>query len=217
MSSHLYTASLSSDADTSVPNERPVFFPVSVKKLLVMSLCSFGCYQFYWWYQNWKLIRARGEKVSPALRTFFSILFYYSLLKRIRNHRPDLSSGRLAAGPLTAAWIIRSLLCKLPDPYWLIAYGAMLTMLPAQAAANTVNRAVAPEHDANSRFSRLNWVMIVIGGALFIFVLIAAFAPDTAGTGQDPDRTRPLRREASANVVFSHETSRRIGTAHATA
>jgi hypothetical protein len=188
MSSHTFPPVSSSEAATPCPapgaDGAPVFFAVSMRKLLVMSLCSFGLYQIYWWYQNWKLVRARtGEKVSPALRTLFSVFFCYSLLKRIRNQRPDLPSGRLAAGPLTAAWTILSLLCKLPDPYWVIAFGAMLTLLPVQAAANTVNRAVAPGHDPNARLSRLNWATVVVGGALFVLVLIGAFVPDGDGTG----------------------------------
>jgi hypothetical protein len=37
--------------------DRPVFFPVSILKLVLLSLCSFGLYQFYWFYKNWQYVK----------------------------------------------------------------------------------------------------------------------------------------------------------------
>ena len=33
----------------------PPFFPVSARKLLVMSLLTLSLYEFYWFYRNWQI------------------------------------------------------------------------------------------------------------------------------------------------------------------
>ncbi len=52
-------------ADIPVPaaatGDTPIFFPASRTKLLVMSLCTFGLYEYYWFYKNWKLVRDRVD------------------------------------------------------------------------------------------------------------------------------------------------------------
>ena len=50
----------------------PPFFTASVLKLIVMSVCTMGIYQLYWFYKNWKLIKDRtGQKIRPFWRAFF--------------------------------------------------------------------------------------------------------------------------------------------------
>jgi hypothetical protein len=56
--------------DTVVSSAPPLLeyplFPVATHKFIVLSLCSFGLYQFYWIYQNRKrLKRASGERSIP--------------------------------------------------------------------------------------------------------------------------------------------------------
>jgi len=47
----------------------PPFFAVSVLKLFVMCVCTFGIYQFYWFYKNWQRIAERDrETVWPLIR-----------------------------------------------------------------------------------------------------------------------------------------------------
>ena len=36
--------------------ESPIFFPVSTLKLILMSIVTFGSYEIYWFYKNWKLL-----------------------------------------------------------------------------------------------------------------------------------------------------------------
>jgi hypothetical protein len=39
------------------------YFAVSLLKLTVMSVCTFGIYELYWFYKNWRLIMER-EKID---------------------------------------------------------------------------------------------------------------------------------------------------------
>jgi len=66
-------------------NKKPLYFPVSKLKLILMSLCTLGLYELYWFYKNWKLIKTRtGQNQSPFWRAFFSIIFCYQLFKHIQ-------------------------------------------------------------------------------------------------------------------------------------
>jgi hypothetical protein len=160
----------------------PAFFAVSPLKLVVMSLCTFGLYEFWWFYQNWRIIRMRTkEAIRPFWRTFFAVLFCYQLFLRVRGHGPGLPAAGLAAGPLAAAWIILTSLWKLPDPWWLVSFLAVFALLPVQSAITKVNDAVAPGHAPNSRFSAWNWGAVAIGGPLFLLGVIATLVPSVAG------------------------------------
>jgi len=60
------------------------FFPVSEGKLITLYVLSFGLYGVYWFYKNWKLQQPRmDKKISPVLRSVFSILFTHSLFRII--------------------------------------------------------------------------------------------------------------------------------------
>ena len=44
----------------------PPFFAVSLLKLTVLSLCTFGVYELFWFYRNWRLIKLREEPAIGA-------------------------------------------------------------------------------------------------------------------------------------------------------
>jgi len=63
------------------------FFAVSLVKLVVLSLCTLGVYQWYWFYQNWRLIKDWERlHISPFWRTFWGYFFCHACFTRIREH-----------------------------------------------------------------------------------------------------------------------------------
>lgn len=172
----LLTASSNSDA---VAEPRPpIFFHVSLTKLLVLSICTLGLYEVYWFYKNWQLIKRReASDIVPALRAIFSVLFCYSLFQKVEQEAEKSNAPSIAAGPLAIGWIVVTVLWRLPDPYWLISFLAVLFMLPVQHAANAVNAYAAPDHDPNRRFTAWNIAAVVIGGLFLVLVVIGTFLP----------------------------------------
>jgi hypothetical protein len=152
------------------------FFPVSTTKLIVLSLCTLGLYEVYWFYKNWQQIKARDQSdIWPAARAIFAIFYCSSCFKHIRDFEtPGLGKTSLAAGELAAGWIIITLLGRLPDPFWLISLGAPFFLLPVQSQVNRINAAINPEHDPNSRFSVANWIAVVLGAILLVLAVIGA-------------------------------------------
>jgi hypothetical protein len=170
-----------------VANESPTaaegklqFFAVAVWKLAILSFCSGGLYNFYWFYRHWRAQHEYdGREISPVWRSVFQIFFCYRLFEDVRDAESETNGARgLATGWLAAGFIIVSLLWRAPDPYWLISLLAFVFLLPVQAAANRVNAAAAPSHDPNARLTRWNWVLIMIGGLVVVLAIVGTFLPD---------------------------------------
>jgi hypothetical protein len=167
-------------AETAAPaTSRTMYFSVSPLKLVVMSTCTFGIYEIYWYYRHWGYVREReSSDIMPFARAFFAPLFCYSLFKRIEfTGRSNNIPRFIAPGPLAAGWFIFTAFARLPDPFWLATFLSVLFLLPVQMAANEINLTTSPNHDRNSKFSKWNIAGVVVGGLLFVLMLIGTFLP----------------------------------------
>ena len=162
-----------------IPAEQPIFFPVSPLKLVVMSTVTFGIYELYWFYKNWKLIKQRTDSdIRPFWRAFFGVLFCYSCFKEIKKVATSRGvSFPASPGWLAVLWIGLVLSWRLPDPYWMVDILTPFVLFPIQKTVNDLNTIVAPNHNPNARFSAWNIVITVVGGILFVLVIIGTFLP----------------------------------------
>ena len=161
-------------------HEGAPFFAVSVPKLVVLSICTLGLYEVFWFYKNWCLVRERERsRILPSARAFFAFFFCYGMFKRVRDFPiQSVTVNTLPAGALTVGWILTNCLWDLPGPSGLIAFLSFLFIIPVQVSAARINEAVAPNHDRNERFTTANWVTVVIGGLVFILMVIGSFLPE---------------------------------------
>lgn len=163
----------------SARDSKPIYFPVSLIKFVVMHFCTVGMYQFYWFYKNWRLIQERDQsEASPFWRTVFTFIYCYALFEKVRSSAASLKIDQsISVQVLAGGWILLSMLWILPDPYWLINFSSILFLIPVQQAVNRINESMVPGHDRNERFTAWNMVAIVIGGVLFILGVIGTFVP----------------------------------------
>jgi hypothetical protein len=159
---------------------QPPFFAVSLFKLTVLSICTFGLYKIYWFWRNWNRIRVSGEpEITPSLRAFFAIIYCYPCFIRIKLF--GISRGVIPAPPigiLAICYILAALSWRLPRPMNLVGVLTVVFLLPIQSYVNRINASVAPGHDPNSRFGVWNWIAILVGGLLFILAIIGSILPD---------------------------------------
>src|SRR5882672_11814779 len=142
------------DQSLSVAEPNPAYFPVSILKLVVLSICTFGIYEIYWYYNNWCAIRDRDKvEMVPLGRAIFAYFFCYSLFKDIKA-KADSQGIETSVEPaaLTTGWIVFTLLVRLPDPFWLISFFSVVFLLPVQSAVNKINGVRCPSHDRNRAF-----------------------------------------------------------------
>lgn len=168
-------AALSETAAAATTLNEPAFYPTTVLKLIVLSVCTMGLYEIYWFYRNWQRVKeGTGADISPFWRALFGFFFAYRLFDRVRKH-PAMGEHSLPAGLLTAAWVLLTILWRLPDPYWLLTYLAVFALVPVQRATARINAQIAPDHDRNARFTVWNWVGVCLGGLCFLFLVYATF------------------------------------------
>jgi|GEM_PF-212003 len=176
--------------------EQPIFFAVSIAKLVVMCLCTLGLYQTYWFFKNFQLEAdraGRGRYAGPIVRAVFSVFLAYSLFTDIKRQgelapgvlgQSELAQGpRLAAGWLALAWALLSISYRLPDPYWLISSFNFVALLPVQTVVNELNTKLSPGADRNEDFSGWELFACGFGVVLTALTLVGALVPDPFNTG----------------------------------
>lgn len=167
-----------------------LFFSVSKRKFIMMSMVTFGLYDIYWFYKNWVIVRDSGAKVSPLLRTFFAHLTCYYLFKRIHLWANSYGmQSRYSPGLLTASFIIPLLFPVLMDLLWglsltrqsnlglgygiferfysLVPYLRILPLLALQDLINNTKKKIVSQTEP-TKLSRKEVIVISIGGSVFL-------------------------------------------------
>ena len=157
-----------------------MFFPTSKTKLIVMSVCTFSIYIFYWFYMNWKILKeTQGLHIRPFWRTFFVPIFCYSLFKGVQECAKDNKvRAEYSPGLLTVGYIVFSITGLLPDPFSLMTFFLpVLPLLPIQGAINSLNANVVPDLKINNKFSGWNIAGIIFGVVLWGLVILGMVIP----------------------------------------
>ncbi len=191
---------------TAVRQESPksqIFFQVSKTKLVVLSVVTFGIYEVYWFYKNWKFLKETQDlKILPFLRALFSYIFFYSLFKRIQEYAKENNvRTEYSPGWLTAGYILLSMTYKSPEPFWCLTILTVLTLLPARSVIDDLNAKLNPTEKINSRFSGWNVVTIIFGVILWGFVIFGMTMPD-----DDSPKTASIKR-VEPNVQYNDKSN----------
>jgi hypothetical protein len=169
---------MSASPDVDSYRARPQF-AVSITKLAMMSICTFGFYELYWTYKQWEAERDRErEALSPVWRTIFAPLWAFSLFPRVQAlaTRHGISANWSAIG-LAVGFLILQAVWRLPAPWNLLSLVSVLPLLVVQRTINRLNKAVAPKAPRNDQFSGSNVVIMVVGGGLVFFSILGSFQP----------------------------------------
>ena len=151
----------------------PGYFAASPLKFIAMSVCTFGIYELYWSYKNWRFIKDRdGLQIMPFWRAVFYPLWHYSLLTELNKtlNSRVLSNG-VVRGVLAASVLLLNAMVRLPDPYWLLSMLTVLGFIPALLAMQ----------DRRKSFHPSNLIAYLIGGPIFALGALSAigFLPNT--------------------------------------
>lgn len=157
----------------------PVFFPVSPKKLAIMSICTFGIYEIYWFYRNWKFLKESiGLNIRPFWRALFRLFFCHSLFENINNAAQERNI-RESYKPwqLASAYILLIFTQRAPDPIWLITFFTFVPLITVQNVINALNQN-QPKQIIDSKFSKLNIFGIIVGAIAWCFLILGMISPE---------------------------------------
>jgi hypothetical protein len=157
------------------------YFSVSLTKLSVMSVLTWGLYPLFWHFKNWQLVSVRtggGRYLQPLAQTLLAFFLCYPLFKRISHQAHELGIRQFGALPLAAAWILLTLAERLPDWSSLVSLTSFVPLLRVQIAVNEINAIAEPERALNARFSVWNLLACAMGSVIHLFVVLEIFAPE---------------------------------------
>jgi hypothetical protein len=161
-------------ADLADAAQQPMFFPVGLTKLAVLSVCTLGLYPLHWFYQSWRGVPGRSSGRAEALvMTLFCGLTAYFLFREVE--RASARSGgppSVGAGMLAAGFFGLSAMASMPDPYWLVSLFTVVPLLPVAQLINRLNAQLRPRADPNSRFTAANIAWAAVGG-IFLLLVVA--------------------------------------------
>ena len=149
-------------------------------------LVSFGLYPTYWMYQNLRLLKGHKQlSISPAWRTFgafiplIGLLFFKDQLQLFaETAAADSIAIEFSPWARTLAFTAVSLLGELPNPWWIMATGAVLVLLPVQRALNQYWAIEQPGLPMRQRFSSGEITFLVVCGAVWLLLIFASIADD---------------------------------------
>jgi hypothetical protein len=155
------------------------FFTPSTTKLVVMSIFTLGLYELYWFYKNWLVINNAGKKCNPLLRAFFAPLFAYACFWHIRESKiKNKVDVKFPIIFLSIVYFILQATWNLPAQYGLISFLSFLPIAIANRTALTINQAQFPGFISDNKFSKWNYLAIIFGGIMVVFVILGSFSPD---------------------------------------
>src|SRR5262249_51818020 len=157
-----------------------------LQHLVVLSVVSFGLYPTYWMYQNLRLLKGHKQlSISPAWRTFgafiplIGLLFFKDQLQLFaETAAADSIAIEFSPWARTLAFTAVSLLGELPNPWWIMATGAVLVLLPVQRALNQYWAIEQPGLPMRQRFSSGEITFLVVCGAVWLLLIFASIAAD---------------------------------------
>ncbi len=151
---------------------------ISISKLVVLTVLTFGIYEIYWFYKQWKsLNQIKNLNIRVWARGLFTPLFAYPLFKQYfalanqENHKKYPSAGWLAIG-----YFVLNILWRLEKPYWLLGFTAVVTLIPVQNAINEYWKIKHPKNEIDSSYKGWESVILIIGGVFTLFLIIGLLA-----------------------------------------
>jgi hypothetical protein len=158
------------DATTS-----PYPYSISIPKLIILSIATFGLFELYWFYKQFKSFKeVRNWDINPWLRAIFCGLTAYTLFREVEGAEKEIDpSKELSSFGLAIAFFGIALLYRLPNPYWLLSFLTFAPLVPVQNSINFYWDSTLGDNVVRSKFGGWNYVvaiggLVVVAGAVWL-------------------------------------------------
>lgn len=172
------------------------FYVVSTMKMMVLFMATLGGYQLYWHYKNWRNHQqedlAEGgtdADIWPWLRMIFAVFFVHSLFREVKavadaNQRESNFDVSTQATLMVLLMLVSAGLSRVPEraSFFMVAQVlAIIMLVPSMFIYRNAQRFINascgdPEGTSNSSFTAANYVWIVLGAILWLFLVVGLSA-----------------------------------------
>ncbi len=159
-----------------------------IAKLVLLSVLTFNLYQIYWFYRNWKHLKAHtGASIRPGLRTvglfipIFNFFLVFDQFEEIHSitSRPGLAGRmqeRYSPMGLMSAYVLINALWIVPGPVSLLSMLAFIPLVFVQRALNDYWQREQADRATRRRFSGGEIGTLALGGIFTALVLVSTVA-----------------------------------------
>lgn len=177
-------------------NQPPYPYAISNWKLVIMCLSTFGIYEIFWFYKQWKSFNTKNNlghgNFTLWIYSIFAPISSYSLFKHISSDIKDVNQGKgLEAGGLAIVYFVLSRL-------W-------LGFIPLIIVQNKINLYWEKNFGKNlvrSKFGIWNWIIVIIVAVMFILAFSSEdTATDTTQSSVTPALENYDQEEIASSVV----------------
>lgn len=153
---------------------------------VLLSIVTFGIYEIYWFYRNWKQLKLhKNLDISPGWRTvglfvpIYGIVLAYRQLRDIRDFSKEAGIDKTySSGQILFGWLILSALWRLPDPFWFLSFLSVWPLTVVQGVLNSYWKKEQPELIERTKFSGRQIILLVLGGIFLILALSGTSIPE---------------------------------------
>lgn len=185
---------------TSAP--QPAFFETTPLKLAILSICTFGVYEIYWFYKMWRRAFPKGNKFAAIVRALFCRIFLYQLLK---SHQLPHAIW------LAIAYFAVGFAIQLPT-FWGVVL-SYLTFVPLVHVQMQLNKRLKKPVKAP-----FTWRSIVVGitGVILSILFFALASGYNASADQNSATTAPTASHKVAKETTNNKPTDTAQSATAT-
>jgi len=157
---------------------------VPIWQMVALSIATFGIYQVYWFYKNWKQLKAHHNlDIKPGWRTAGLFVPIWGLVLTYRQFEDIMEyAGRsgiekvFSPGWMLVQYIVLTALWRLPDPYWLLSLFSIAPLTMVQETLNEYWKKEQPQLAVKTGFTGGQIALLIIGGIFFLLALVGLFA-----------------------------------------
>ncbi len=154
----------------------PPYPAVSVRKVVILCLCTLGTYELHWFYKCWWAVRLRaGVRLNPLWRSLLFFIFCYPLFMRIKSAAREKGiQSKFSPVLAGAVCTVFALLWRLADVLWPTALLTVVPLAVAQREINRLNAVVAPGVTPDGRFAAWQKALLPLGALMLFFSLVGS-------------------------------------------
>lgn len=166
---------------------------VSPKRVLFLSVITWGLYDFFWFLTNWKIVKQKENlAIRPFARSFLAIFYCFSFFRKTMDMaKQNGYEGKYSAKTLTLAYVALTFVGVVLGksiPYigiWSFVFSAIglaaaWPLFEIQKAINFIDEKNAGVTDTSKPYTFKEKVLLVFGVLYTISMVVGIFMPSTS-------------------------------------